>query len=121
MSDKNKKTKLKRKFISLDVKIQILDCIMKGEKVSHIAKTLNLNEATIRTIKKNEKKIRSAVTVGSSISAKYASRPRVPIIENMEKALSIWIDDSCQKRFHWRGILLNKELLKFTNTKIEVA
>ena len=47
MSDKNKKTKLKRKFIFLDVKIQILDRIMKGEKVSHIAKTLNLNEATI--------------------------------------------------------------------------
>ena len=112
MSDKNKKTKLKRKFISLDVKIQILDRIMKGEKVSRIAKTLNLNKATIRTIKKNEKKIRSAVTVGSSISAKYASRPRVPIIEKMEKALSIWIDDSCQKKIPLDGNIIKQKALK---------
>ena len=55
MSDKNTKTKLKRKFISLDFKIH-QDRITKGEKSSHIAKTLNLNEATIRTVKKNETK-----------------------------------------------------------------
>ena len=50
MSGKNKKQKFKRKFISLEEKIGILDRIKCGEKSSSIAKSLNLNEATIRTI-----------------------------------------------------------------------
>ncbi|KAK9720045.1 hypothetical protein QE152_g22304 [Popillia japonica] len=98
MSDKNKKTTFNTTFISLDVKIQILDRLIKGEKASHIAKTQNLNEATVRTINKNEKKIRTAVAQGSSTSAKYAARPHTPVIEKKEKALSIWIDDSGRNR-----------------------
>nr|XP_031850389.1 tigger transposable element-derived protein 1-like [Nomia melanderi] len=112
MSDKDKKTTFKRKFISLEVKIQILDRLLKGEKASHVAKDLNLNEATVRTIKKNEKEIRSAVAAGSSISAKYTARPRAPIIEKMEKALSIWINDSCQKRIPLDGNIIKQTALK---------
>ena len=33
MSGENKKTTLKRKFISLEIKIQILDRLSKGEKL----------------------------------------------------------------------------------------
>nr|XP_012147629.1 PREDICTED: tigger transposable element-derived protein 1-like [Megachile rotundata] len=112
MSDKDKKITFKRKFISLEVKIQILDRLLKGEKASHIGKSLNLNEATVRTIKKNEKEIRSAVAAGSSTSAKRAARPRAPIIEKMEKALSIWIDDSCQKRIPLDGNIIKQKALK---------
>lgn len=112
MSDKNKTTTFKRKFISLDVKIQILDRLIKGEKAAHVAKTLNLNEATVRTIKKNENKIRSAVAAGSSIATKYAARPRAPIIERMEKALNIWIDDCSQKRIPLDGNIIKQKALK---------
>ncbi|XP_017891414.1 tigger transposable element-derived protein 1-like [Ceratina calcarata] len=112
MSEKDKKTTFKRKFISLEVKIQILDRLLKGEKASHIGKSLNLNEATVRTIKKNEKEIRSAVAAGSLTSAKHAARPRAPIIEKMEKALSIWIDDCCQKRIPLDGNIIKQKALK---------
>ncbi|XP_078043081.1 putative CENPB DNA-binding domain-containing protein 1 isoform X2 [Augochlora pura] len=85
------------------VKVKIWDRLLKGEKASHIEKSLNLNEATVRTIKKNDKEIRSTVAAGSSTSAKYAARPQAPIIEKMEKTLSIWINDSCQKRIPLDG------------------
>lgn len=34
-----------------------MDCLLKGEKVSETAKSLNLNETTIRSIKRIEDKI----------------------------------------------------------------
>lgn len=46
-----------------------------GEKASLFGKSLNLNEATVRTIKKNEKEIRSAVAAGSLTTAQRAARP----------------------------------------------
>ena len=115
MSDENRKSTLKRKFISLEEKIKILDRLVKGEKASQIAKSLNLNEATVRTIKKSEKEIRSAVVAGSAICAKYSARPRAQIIEKMEKALNIWIDDCCQKRIPLGGNLIKQKALKIYN------
>lgn len=41
------KATFKRKFICLQIKIQILDSLLNGEKVSHTGKNLNLNEATV--------------------------------------------------------------------------
>lgn len=96
MSDQ--KLPLKRHFISLETKIKILDRLQNGEKVTCIARNLNLNEATIRTIQKSEQKIRASVVSGCSISSNMVSRPRAPIIEKMEKALNIWIDDCSKKR-----------------------
>lgn len=73
---KIKKTPLKRKFISLEDKINILNRIRDGEKVLSIAKSLKLHVATIRTIKKSEDKIRKSVAEGCSVSAKRVSRVR---------------------------------------------
>ena len=87
MSGENIKTIRKGKFISLEVNIQILD------------------EATVRTIKKSEKKIWSAVVAKSSKSSKCS---RVSVIGKMGKTLNIFIDDSCQKK-----IQLDKKVLKF--------
>ncbi|OWR52863.1 zinc finger protein 449, partial [Danaus plexippus plexippus] len=60
-SEKETKPKLKRKFISLQQKIDILDQLSNGKKLTAIAKDLELNESSIRTVKQNESKIRSAV------------------------------------------------------------
>lgn len=111
MSEKEKPT-FKRKFISLETKIHILDRLLKGEKTSHVAKTLNLNEATIRTIKRSEKEFRNSVAAGSITSAKYSARSRSSIIEKMEKALSIWIDDCGAKNIPLCGNIIKEKALK---------
>lgn len=41
---------VKRKVISLETKIEILDRLRKGDRVVDVAKSYNINEATIRTI-----------------------------------------------------------------------
>lgn len=115
MSNESKKIPLRRNFISLELKIQILDRLKKGEKVTNVAKSLNLNEATIRTIKKNENKIRTAVSAGSSIFANMTARPRAPIIEKMEKILSIWIEESTRQQIPLDGNMIKQKALKIYN------
>jgi len=75
-SVKETKPKLKRKFISLQQKIDILDQLNNGKKSTAIAKDLELNESTIRTIKQNESKIRSAVMSRSLQTLSKSSRVR---------------------------------------------
>lgn len=52
MANENEKKQFKRNVISLADKMEILNRINNGEKISSIAKSLNLNRSTIRTIKK---------------------------------------------------------------------
>ncbi|GLV46176.1 hypothetical protein CBL_02892 [Carabus blaptoides fortunei] len=80
--------------------------------VSKVAKSLNLNEATIRTILKNEQKIRTAIAAGSSISA---ARQRAPIMEKMEKELSSWIEDSTKKQIPLDGNMIKQNALRLYN------
>ena len=44
---------MKRKIISLETKIEILDLLRNKGKIVDIAKFYSMNEATIRSIKKN--------------------------------------------------------------------
>ncbi|XP_012142198.2 putative CENPB DNA-binding domain-containing protein 1 isoform X2 [Megachile rotundata] len=118
MPNEDKKTPVRRNFISLEMKIHILDRLKNGEKATYIAKSLQLNEATIRTIKQNEEKIRTAVAVGSSVSARMSARPRAAIIEKMEKALSLWIADYNEQQIPLdSAIIKEKALLIYDDLK----
>jgi len=119
MSKVTDKIKRMKKFISIAEKINILDCLKKNERPSSIAKTFNLNEATIRTIQKNENNIRSTVLVGSSISTKITARIRSVIIEKMERALMIWIEDCNDKNIPMgKNIIQKKAQRIYDNLKI---
>ncbi|XP_017789938.1 PREDICTED: tigger transposable element-derived protein 1-like [Habropoda laboriosa] len=93
-----KKTQMKRRVISLESKIKILGRLRNGERVTDVAKFYSMNEATIRTIRKNEDSIRRSVAAGSSASMSTASYVRDVAMENMEKALMIWLEDATQKQ-----------------------
>ncbi|KAG8237681.1 hypothetical protein J437_LFUL015550 [Ladona fulva] len=79
-----------------------MDRLLKGEKASHIGKRLNLNEATVRTIKKNEKEIRSAVAAASSTSAKpwktFSIKHCIDIISLSLKELKTSKLNACWKK-----------------------
>jgi hypothetical protein len=94
----NKKPQLKRKAISLEKKIQVLDCLDTGEGASAVGKFFDLNKATVRTIKKNQDRIRSSVAAGTAAGSKKACYAREVVLEMMEKALVIWIEDNVQQR-----------------------
>ncbi|CAH3926883.1 unnamed protein product [Pieris brassicae] len=92
-SEKETKPKLKRKFISLKQKIDILDQLNNGKKLAVIAKDLELNESTIRTIKQNESKIRNAVMSRSLQNLSKSSRVKDSLLPKPEKCLMICIED----------------------------
>lgn len=93
-----KEKQKKRKVISLETKIQILDRLRKGETVTRVSNVYSIHEATIRTIRKSEDSIRKSVAAGTKASMSTTSYVRNIQMENMEKALMIWIEDQTQKR-----------------------
>ncbi|GFT56086.1 hypothetical protein TNCV_811411 [Trichonephila clavipes] len=89
-----------------------------GERQSQIGAALNLATSTIRTILKNKEKILSSVTVTTTSSATRITRSRNNTIEEMEKRLSIWIDDEIERKMplsqstfliKWQNIVNTKE------------
>ncbi|KAM4642161.1 putative CENPB DNA-binding domain-containing protein 1 [Discoglossus pictus] len=92
---KEEQAKGKRQSIPLDVKIQVLDCMEKGECQVDIR--TDLATSTIRTILKNKNKIRTSATTSTASSAKKITRSRSYALEEIEKRLSIWIDDEMER------------------------
>lgn len=74
-------------------KIEILNSLATGAGPSKVARQFGLHEATIRTIKKNEIKIRNSVAAGSFISCNVTSYTKNSLMEVMEKQLLVWIED----------------------------
>ncbi|XP_063994254.1 tigger transposable element-derived protein 1-like [Diachasmimorpha longicaudata] len=103
---------LKRKFISLEKKIQILNRLEGGEKISSVAKSTNLNESTIRTLKKNADNIRKTVADCCPIGAKRVTRTRNSNMVKMERALMIWLEDCIAKKIPISGNLIKQKALK---------
>ncbi|XP_011878236.1 PREDICTED: tigger transposable element-derived protein 2-like [Vollenhovia emeryi] len=109
----------KRKSISLDMKIEILNRLERLEKPSSIAKSYGINESTIRTIKKMERSIRSSVSSGSLTSLRCSSYTRNPAIEAMEKELMIWIADKVQRRVPVNSSTIRQEAVNIYNSSRE--
>ncbi|GFR13044.1 HTH CENPB-type domain-containing protein [Trichonephila clavata] len=103
----------KRNFISLETKIKILDQLKNNERIADISRHLNLNESSIRTIRQAEDKIRDSVVSGSSVLAKVTARPRATIMEKMEQALTVWVEDITTKR-----LPIDKNIIKQSALKI---
>ncbi|XP_062558818.1 tigger transposable element-derived protein 1-like [Armigeres subalbatus] len=83
-----------RKSLSLQTKIDILDCLAAGAKIAQIGRKFNISPSTIATIRHNATSIRQAVTRGADISASRSSYVRNPLTERMEKMLLAWMEDN---------------------------
>lgn len=68
----------KRKAISLDVKLKIIDERHQGTKVSSVVKRYGLSQSTVSTILKSEDKLRKEAS-GDTTSSKRKRRTRVRV------------------------------------------
>ncbi|GFW22426.1 hypothetical protein TNCV_1431771 [Trichonephila clavipes] len=73
--------------------MQVIRRLDTGERQSQIGAALNLATSRIRTILKNKEKILSSATATTTSSATRITRSRNNTIEEMEKRLSIGIDN----------------------------
>ncbi|XP_043837136.1 CENPB DNA-binding domain-containing protein 1 [Dromiciops gliroides] len=85
--------KRERKAITLDVKLEVLRRFEEGEKLSQIAKALGLAISTVATIRDNKEKIKASSEVASPLRVTQLTRNRSAVMENMERLLSLWIED----------------------------
>ncbi|XP_051830692.1 tigger transposable element-derived protein 1-like [Antechinus flavipes] len=85
--------KRERKAITLDVKLEVLRRFEEGEKLSQIAKALGLAISTVATIRDNKEKIKASSEVASPSRVTQLTRHRSAVMENMERLLSLWIED----------------------------
>ena len=60
--------------------------------------SFNINESTVKSIKKNEAAIRGSVTASAPASAKTVCQVWNKSLEETESALNIWIEDMNQKQ-----------------------
>lgn len=105
--------KRKRKVLTLHEKMTILKQIEQGRKYASLAREYNLNESSIRTIKKCESKIQASVRLLSNpktVKSTHITR-RDCIMEQMEHLLNIWIDDQEKKNVPLTSTMIRNEAL----------
>jgi len=83
-------------------KIEILNRLKDGEKMSSVAKSLNLNESV---------KMKTVLD-GCPSCAQCATRTRHVDVVKMERALMIWLEDCISKKIPVCGNLIKQKALK---------
>ncbi|XP_006902931.1 PREDICTED: tigger transposable element-derived protein 1-like [Elephantulus edwardii] len=89
--------KRERKAITLDIKLEVLRRFEAGEKLSQIAKTLGLAVSTVATIRDNKEKIKASSQITTPLRASRLTHHRSAVMENMERLLSVWLEDQSQR------------------------
>lgn len=85
--------KRSKKVMTLIQKIEILDKLSAGQTPTSLGRLYNVNESTIRYIKKNEMHIRDSVKNSTPSNAKSTGLIRGRVLTRMEKALTDWLLD----------------------------
>ncbi|XP_062536828.1 tigger transposable element-derived protein 1-like [Armigeres subalbatus] len=100
-----------RRSFSLAEKMKILDRMAKGQSATKIARDYNVNESTIRHMRKQEATIRLAANSMTSKVASGSKRNRNLQMSKMEACLTTWLDDIRAKRLPvWHGKVKSKAL-----------
>lgn len=107
--------KRNRFVMNLEQKINVLDRLARGEGPTSIGQLFNVNESTIRTIKRNEQSIRASVLYSSSTSVKVACIPRDHNIEKTEKILHIWITEQLQRNIPLTTLIIREKAKRLYN------
>ena len=85
------------RFISLEEKLEILDRLKSGDKLTSVCEKFNRNESTIRTVGKNESKMRARASAGASSGLKKSSRTKDLLLTKTENRLITWTEDCNRK------------------------
>ncbi|XP_059823047.1 tigger transposable element-derived protein 1-like [Hypanus sabinus] len=90
--------KRKRTALTLEKKLEIINRAASGAGNTALRHYFSLGESTIRNVKENAEKIKSAVIDSSQVSSKIVTKVRNPIMTKMEKMLSLYIEHETKKK-----------------------
>jgi hypothetical protein len=101
-----------RTALTLEAKLDIIQRLERGQTAASLGRLYNVNESSIRTIKKSAEKIRSSIALSCSLAAKKSLRVRNPLLEKMEKMLVMWIEDQKEKKMVVNPTIIRAKALK---------
>ena len=81
----------------METKVKIIERVERGKKMVDIALPCNRNRATIGTILKNKDKIMEHVKPAMPMMLTITSKKHGKVMEEMEKLLSVWMQDQHQR------------------------
>lgn len=115
------RTKRPRKVLSLSEKMDILNELNGGVSVAALCHYRCLSESTVRYIKKSEDKIKASIKAGAPLISKVTYISRDPLIEKMEKLLTLWVDERGEKDDRPTGAnrIRSKALQIYNQLKLE--
>ncbi|XP_066969291.1 tigger transposable element-derived protein 1-like [Macrobrachium rosenbergii] len=90
-------SKRKKTVMKLEEKVKVLDVLKEGKSFAVVGRYFNVNESTVRYIKKKEAEIRKSVSMSYFGSAKTVATVQDKTIVKMESALVFWIKDCWKK------------------------
>ncbi|XP_053561594.1 putative CENPB DNA-binding domain-containing protein 1 [Bombina bombina] len=89
-------TAKKRKTITMEIKVEIIKRSERGENPSSIGKELGYSRSTIATILKDKGRIMDHVKGYTPMNATIITKQRSGLVIQMERLLTIWIEDQNQ-------------------------
>jgi hypothetical protein len=101
-----------RTSLSLEAKLDIIERLERGQTAASLGRLYNVNESSIRTIKKSAEKIRSSIAQSCSPAAKKSLRVRNPLLERMEMMLVTWLEDQKEKKMTVNTTTIRAKALK---------
>lgn len=105
-------TKRPRTVLTLKAKLDIIQRLERGQTAASLGRLYNVNESSIRTIKKSAGKIRSAIAKSCSLTARKSLRVRNPLLERMEVMLANWLTDQKEKKMVVNPTVIRAKALK---------
>jgi hypothetical protein len=101
-----------RTALTLEVKLDIIQRLERGQTAASVGRLYNVNESTVRTIKKSAEKIRSVIAQSCSVAAKKFIRVRNPLLEKMEMMLVAWMEDQKKLKSVLNSTIIRAKALK---------
>uniref|UniRef100_K7F5Z8 HTH CENPB-type domain-containing protein n=1 Tax=Pelodiscus sinensis TaxID=13735 RepID=K7F5Z8_PELSI len=90
-------TAKKRKTITMEEKVEIIKRSERGEKPSSIGRACGYSRSTIATILKDKDRVMEHVKGHTPMNATIITKQRSGLIIEMERLLTIWIEDQNQR------------------------
>jgi hypothetical protein len=106
------RAKRPRTSLTLEAKLDIIERLERGQTAASLGRLYNVNESSIRTIKKSAEKIRSSIAHSCSPAAKKSLRLRNPLLEKMEMMLVTWLEDQKEKKMTVNTTTIRAKALK---------
>uniref|UniRef100_A0A8C4PZS8 HTH CENPB-type domain-containing protein n=1 Tax=Eptatretus burgeri TaxID=7764 RepID=A0A8C4PZS8_EPTBU len=112
------RTKVSRKSITLDVKMQVLRQIEAGERQVEVGRAFDLATSTIRTILSNADKIKASARSTTSLSKTKLTRSRSSLSEKMESRLIVWMEEQTRRQMPLtQSVIMEKARSIFTHLR----